>query len=557
MSTNGSAADLVFVNGAVYTVDAARTWAQAAAVREGKIVLVGTDDAVRDLLGPGTEVVDLAGRMLVPGFQDAHVHPVYGGIDMLQCDLHDLSTREEYLAAIVEYAEAQPDEPWILGGGWSQDAFPRGCPSKEDLDSVVPDRPVYLPNRDGHSIWVNSRALAIGGITSDTPDPADGRIERTPDGEPQGTLHEGASQLVAAHQPATTGEQIAAGLLKGQAYMHSLGLTAWQDAIVMRSGPQPNYDAYLAAASSGELTARVVGALWWERSQGLEQIDELVAMRESGVAGRFAATSVKIMQDGVCENFTAAVLEPYLDGDGHATENRGISFVEPELLKEAVTRLDALGFQVHFHALAERAVREALDAIEAARRANGMNDLRHHLAHLQVVHPDDLPRFRALGAVANAQPLWAAHEAQMDELTIPFLGEPRWRWQYPFASLAAHGATLAMGSDWSVSTPNPLEEIHVAVNRAMPPDYPHRVEETAPFLPQERLDLATALAGFTIGSAYVNHLDAETGSIEAGKHADLAVIDRNLFAHPVEEIASARCLQTYVGGERVYAADDA
>src|SRR5207247_1887412 len=230
---------------------------------------------------------------------------------------------------------------------------------------------------------------------------------------------------------------------------------------------------YLTAADKGELTARVVGALWWDRLRGLEQIDDLVALRERGSAGRFAATSVKIMQDGVCENFTGAVLDPYLGPDGRPTDNRGISFVDPAVLKEAVTRLDALGFQVHFHALADRAVREALDAIEAARRANGMSDTRPHLAHIQVVHPDDIPRFRQLGAVANAQPLWAAHETQMDELTIPFLGEPRWTWQYPCASLVRDGATLAMGSDWSVSSPGPLEAMDFVVNAVMPPYSPH------------------------------------------------------------------------------------
>jgi hypothetical protein len=266
---------------------------------------------------------------------------------------------------------------------------------------------------------------------------------------------------------------------------------------------------------------------------------------------------VKIMQDGVCENFTAAVLEPYLDASGLPTDNRGISFVEPDLLREAVVRLDAAGFQVHVHALAERAVREALDAIEAARTANGMTDGRHHLAHIQVIHPDDLPRFRTLGAVANAQPLWAAHEAQMDELTIPFLGELRATWQYPFASLLRHGAVLAMGSDWSVSSADPVEEIHVAVNRMMPPDYPHRVDNREVFLPEERLDLPSALAAFTMGSAFVNHLDTETGSVEVGKRADLTVLDRNLFAHPADEISSARCLQTYVEGTRVFAASDA
>ena len=554
MSGNGSA-DLVFVNGSVYTVDAARSWAQAVAVRDGRIVAVGTDAEVRELVGARTEVVELAGRMLVPGFQDAHVHPVGGGVDMLQCDLHDLSTAEEYLAEIGEYASSNPDIPWILGGGWSMDAFPGGTPTAAALDAVVSDRPVYLPNRDGHGGWVNSIALKTGGITRDTPDPADGRIERDAQGEPTGALHEGAMDLVGRHAPDPTPAELYEGLLKGQAFLHSFGITAWQDAIVGTISWGNNLETYVKAAEAGDLTARVVGALWWDRHLGLEQIEELEAQRARGRAGRFAATSVKIMQDGVCENFTAAVLEPYLDVHGRASENRGISFVDPEPLKEIVTRLDAGGFQVHFHALAERAVREALDAIEAARIANGPTDGRHHLAHLQVVHPDDIPRFRELRAVANAQPLWAAHESQMDDLTIPFLGEPRWRWQYPFASLVRAGAVLAMGSDWSVSTPDPLEEMHVAVNRKVPPGYHHKVETDEVFLPQERLDLPTALAAFTMGSAYVNHLEGDTGSIEPGKYADLAVIDRNLFAHPVEEIAAATVEATYVEGERVYAAE--
>jgi len=553
MSRNGNA-DLALVNGAVYTVDAARSWAQAVAVRDGRIIAVGTDADVRTHVGRATEIVELDGKMLVPGFQDAHVHPVGGGLDMLQCDLHDLSTQEEYLLAIKAYANDHPEREWILGGGWSMDVFPGGTPNKGLLDALVPDRCVYLPNRDGHSIWVNSRALERAGITKDTPDPADGRIERTDDGEPSGTLHEGAAELVARLAPAPTSEEMAEALLMGQRYLHSLGITAWQDAIVdehEHSGR--NFQTYVDAAGRGDLTARVVGALWWDRYRGAEQIEGFVEMRERGAIGRFAPTSVKIMQDGVCENFTAAVIDPYLDAHGGPTENRGISFVDPEALKGHVTELDRLGFQVHYHALAERAVREALDAIEAALVANGPSDNRHHLAHIQVVHPDDIPRFRRLRAVANAQPLWAAHESQMDDLTIPFLGEPRWRWQYPFASLVRAGAMLAMGSDWSVSSPDPLEEIHVAVNRRMSSAYPHKVENHEVFIPDERLDLATALAAFTMGSAYVNHLDGSTGSIEVGKHADLAVIDRDLFEHPVDELAEATVEQTFVEGERVFA----
>jgi predicted amidohydrolase YtcJ len=554
VSGNGSA-DLIFVNGAVYTVDAVRSWAQAVAVKDGRIAAVGTDAQIADLRGADTEVVDLGGRMLLPGFQDSHVHPVGGGQDRLQCELHDAHDRDEYLRIVEAYAAEHPEREWILGGGWSMDVFPGGTPTKDLLDRIVPDRLVFLPNRDGHSTWVNSRALEKAGITKDTPDPVDGRIERDEHGEPSGTLHEGAGDLVGSLVPPSTAEELMAGLLEGQRYLHSLGITGWQDAIVGTLSWADSLGTYVKAANEGTLTARVVGALWWDRKRGLEQIPDLIGQREVGRAGRFNATSVKIMQDGVIENFTAATLTPYLDAHGHPTDNAGISFVEPELLKEVVARLDAEGFQVHFHALGDRAVREALDAIEVARDVNGPNDLRHHLAHIQIVHPDDIPRFRRLGAVANAQPLWAMSEGQMTELTIPFIGPERAGWQYPFQSLKRAGAVLAFGSDWSVSSPDPLEEMHVAVNRKAPASYTYseHAGDMETFLPDERVDLPTAIAAFTMGSAYVNHLEADTGSIELGKFADLAVVDRNLFAHPVEEIAEATVEATYVEGRRVYA----
>jgi predicted amidohydrolase YtcJ len=411
-------ADLLFVNGAVYTVDAARTWAQAVAVEGERIVAVGTDSEILPLAGDRTDVVNLHGRLLLPGFQDAHVHPVSGGVDKLQCDLHDHDSAEACLSAIAAYVATHPDQPWILGGGWSMDSFPGGTPTKEPLDAVVGERPVFLPNRDGHSAWVSSAALKIAGITRETPDPPDGRIEHTADGDPSGTLHEGAQTLVARHAPGVSRDDVFRGLLEGQAYLHSLGITSWQDAIVDSDEKNDSLSAYVRAGREGALTGRVVGALWWDRTRGLEQIPELIEKREAARdADRFGATSVKIMQDGVCENFTGAVLEPYLNSHGEATENRGISFVEPSLLNEALIRLDAEGFQVHFHTIAERAVRESLDAIEAARTANGPTNGRHHLAHIQIVHPDDVPRFRRLGAVANAQPLWAAHGRPHDPVS--------------------------------------------------------------------------------------------------------------------------------------------
>jgi predicted amidohydrolase YtcJ len=259
---------------------------------------------------------------------------------------------------------------------------------------------------------------------------------------------------------------------------------------------------------------------------------------------------VKIMQDGVAENFTAGMLEPYLDptGSGHQ-HGAGLSYVDPQALRECVTRLDAHGFQVHTHAIGDRAVREALDAVEAARTANGPNDQRHHVAHLQVVHPDDVPRFAALGVTANIQALWAAHEPQMDELTIPFIGTERAGRQYPFGDLLRSGARLAAGSDWAVSSANPMRAVHVAVNRSL---QGARGADAEPFLPGQSLELAEALAAYTIGSAYVNHLDDQTGTIEPGKLADLVVLDRDPFAVPPAEIGTVGVAATYVEGRQVY-----
>jgi predicted amidohydrolase YtcJ len=540
----------VFVNGSVFTGHGHRSRPGAVAVRNGRIVAVGDRAEAGAAAGPGAQEVDLAGGLIMPGFQDAHVHPVYAGHNLLECDLHHLSTAEEYFTEIKRYAQAHPDLEWISGGGWSLESFPGGNPTRQLLDAIVPDRPVLLPCRDGHSSWVNNRALELAGITRDTPDPADGRIERDEHGDPSGMLHEGAMFVVGALLPRPTEAQLDAGLLAAQEHLFSLGITGWQDALVggFNGFPDP-FDAYLRAAASGALKARVVGALWWDRERGADQIPFLLERRADGRVGRFAATSVKIMQDGIAENFTAAMTESYKDGCGCATANAGLSFVDPVALRGYVTELDANGFQVHFHALGDRAVREALDAIQAARTANGANENRHHLAHLQVVHPDDVPRFATLGAVANIQPLWAAHEKQMDELTIPFLGGKLADWQYPFGDLVAAGARVAVGSDWPVTSPNPLWGVHVAVNRA-PHDRP-----LPPFLPEQALDLATVLTAHTAGTAYVNHLETNTGTLEVGKYADLAVLDRDPFDHPTDEIGHALVTRTYVQGELVHTAN--
>ena len=514
-------------------------------VENGRIVAVwaGGFEARSARTSTNDAVIDVA--FLSPGFTDAHVHPIQGGLERLRCDLSELSTREEYLAAIRAYADAHPDREWILGGGWGMPAFPGGNPHAADLDAVVADRPVYLPNRDHHGAWVNTRAMEVAGITRETPDPPDGRIERDADGHPTGSLHEGATGLVSRHLPRTTGSDYRQALLAGQAYLHSLGVTSWQDAIVgSYSGMDDPASTYLEASRSGELRSYVVGALWWDRRQGVEQVEDLVGRRGALSGGRFHATTVKIMQDGVAENGTAALLEPYLDRCGHATDNRGHSFVDAAALKDAVRALDAAGFQVHVHAIGDRGVRETLDAMTGTDPAH-----RHQIAHLQLVHPDDVPRFAPLGVAANLQMLWAMHDPQMVDLTLPVLGEERSRWQYPFGGLHRAGAQLVAGSDWPVSTPDPLAAIHTAVTRTGYGEEGRAGDD--PFLPEQALPLEVAFAAYTSGSAWANHRD-DAGRLAPGAVADLVVLDRDPFAGPESEIGAARVTSTWVDGDAVH-----
>lgn len=538
--------DLLLTDGRFYDRGRWRPDVDSVLVRDGRIAAMG-----RGLSAVGVEVVDLQGAWVLPGFHDAHVHPVQAGLELNACDLSGGEDVDDYLAAVAAYVADRPGDDWVVGGGWSMDAFPGGVPTADLLDRVAPDRPVFLPNRDHHSAWVNTAALRLAGVDRATPDPSDGRIERDGDGRPTGALHEGAMELVRRLVPPPGRDELRSALLTAQARLHSLGIVGWQDALVGDGLGIPDaLDTYLDARRDGTLTAKVVAALWWDRTRGDEQVADLVARRARAAEAGLDAGSVKIMQDGVCETFTAAVLEPYLDAHGHATGNRGLSFIEPADLARYVRRLDAEGFQVHLHALGDRAVRDSLDAIAHAVAVNGPSDHRHHLAHVQIVHPDDVTRFGELSVTANAQPLWACLDDQMVDLTLPFLGELAQRQQYVFRSLVDTGAPLVFGSDWPVSSPDPLEGIQVAVTRRAPGGEGH----PAPLLADQSLPLARAIDAYTRGSAWINRLEGSSGAIEVGLAADLAVLDRDVLALPPDEIASARVRQTFVDGRRVFEA---
>ncbi len=534
-------ADVVYHTGKIYTVDLNQPWVQAVAIRDGKIMFVGSDDAVRIHIGPDTELHDLRGRMMLPGFQDAHVHPLYAGLEALSCNLAGQDNLAYYRSTIAEYAATNPDVPWITGGGWLMSVFgPGGSPSKTILDELVPDRPVYLTSSDGHTGWANSVALQIAGITKDTPDPVDGIIDRHPlSGEAIGSLQEGAMSLMEQYLPKPSHDQRIAALRYALDVMRGYGITSFQKADTSES----DLKIYAQLDRDDELNMRVVAALLWDNFGTEEQLAALKEQRKRYSTDHIRPTSVKIYVDGVMENYTAVMLDPYLVESG----TRGMLMIDPGFLVEATSAIDAAGFQLHFHALGDGAVRLALDAVEEARDRNGDTDLRHHLSHLQVIHPDDIPRFRELGAVANFQPLWAYADDYITDLTLPFINSETARWIYPIKSVIDTGATVAFGSDWSVSTVDPLPQIETAITRV-----DAFTNDTDVLNPEQRITLEQAIEAFTINAAFVNHHEKQTGSIEEGKLADLIVLDRNLFDIDPAEISDAKVVLTLFEGKPVY-----
>lgn len=542
--------DRIYVGGRAFTGGWNASRPLGVGVRDGRIAAIAPDDQLRD--AGAADVIDLRGGLVLPGFHDAHAHPVVGGLELLQCDLSDARDAKDAVARVAAYAAAHPDDEWIRGGGWTMSHFPGGAPTRQLLDAVVPDRPVALSNRDHHGTWANSLALRLAGIDASTPDPADGRIERESDGAPGGTLHEGAANLLDPVLPTVDRAFALRALERAQEEYFRLGIVGWQDAWVgATAGMADVLDAYLDGLDAGILRMRVTAALWWDRARGLEQLDDLVRRSDRAAAvGRpdlLVADTVKIMVDGVAEDFTAALSAPYLDRCGHATDNRGLTFVDPDRLREAVTALDSAGFHVHFHALGDRAVTIALDAIEAARSANGPRAARHQLAHLQMVRREDVPRFAALGATANLQMLWGELDEQLEQLTFPFVAPELVARHYPFRELHDAGAQLCAGSDWPVSSADPLQAVHVGVNRAAPGTEPDPRMDVG-----QTLDVATALSAYTAGSARACGRASLTGTLTQGTAADLVVLDTDPFAVDPRDLHEIRVRHTSVGGQPVY-----
>lgn len=552
-SEGQAAPDHIVIFSTVHVMDAARTLADAIVIEHGRIAYVGDEQAARRRIRPDSLVIEARDGALFPGFTDAHVHLIDGGETLLSLDLSEADSAAAVVAMVARYAEAHPELPVISGSGWNLPLFPNAAPDRELLDDIVPDRPVILIAADGHNAWVNSAALAAAGIDQDTPDPANGRIERDPaTGEATGTLRETAMDLVAGLIPEPDADTLDRRLEAALAYMHRLGYTAAIDAAVVAG---PKEEVFLRAARKGalplrlQLSLRPGDSLLDGNASDPPPIADFVGRRDriAALASPFlSAPQVKIFVDGVLENQTAALLQPYIELPGRTAETGDLILPE-EALDAYVTALAGAGFQTHFHAIGDRAVRAALDAVEAARLVHGDQDLRPHIAHIEMIDPADITRFAELGVIANAQTLWGFEDAYISDLTVPHLGPERSARLYPFQDLLTGRATLASGSDWPVSTADPMDALEVAVTRHDP-----ALEAGPAFLPDQRISIDDMMAALTIHGALLVHQEDVRGTLQAGKAADLVLLDADPYAAPEGKLSEIGAILTMVDGRIVW-----
>jgi len=535
-------ADSVYVNGTLYTGDAQRRYADALAVKDGKIVAVGLSADIEALAGPATRCVDLDGALMLPGFTDGHVHPLEGQLLLGDFDLSELDSTEAIAARVRACAAATRHEEWVYLGGANLSLF-GAYPTRQQLDQWVSDRPMLIIGHDVHSGCLNTRALEVLGLSAATVDPVGGIYERDEQGRPTGVIHEAALYRTCPRIPQLSPARYPAALDKANAMAHGYGITGWFDARV----DLPMLEAYDAARRADRLKVYVsAGLLANPRQDPAEQVKRFLEWRREFEHDNLRLHTVKIFIDGVPESRTAAMLDPYADSD-----ERGLLLWERESLLEVARLADAAGFDLHFHTLADRAVRVTLDTLEYVQQQNGRRDRRAQLAHLQVVDPADMGRFHQLGAIASMQALWTAATPELQQIYRELFGAERTARNYPFRSLRNAGAMLAGGSDWCVSTMNPLPIMQTGIT--------HREignPDSQPWNPDERLDLPTMLEAHTVNAAYALRFDGQAGSLEVGKDASFAILDRNPLCHPVEQLHEARVVETCFRGEIVYQRSD-
>ena len=538
-------ADEVFLDGSIHTFNESLSIENSIAIKDGYILAVGNKSSIQKLIGEKTKINRLDGKMMLPSFHDAHSHPIWDGVNRLKCiltDLYDIQSIKDVLRECLN-SDLTKSTGWIVGSGLNIGLFPAGNPNKSLLDDISKDIPIILWANDGHSGLANSKALELANVTAETQDPSYGVIERDPiTQEPSGTLRESAAiNLVLDLTPKDTDSDYDKGLSIAQEMAHSFGITSVLEAAV----GERHMATYKRAADREELDLRVFTCLEYGKTNFVHDasmFEDVYLKLEQFNHPRINVNCVKIFIDGVLEGQTGALLEPYLDSG-----EVGELILEKELLNMAIARFDSENRQVHTHAIGDRAVRAALDAYEYALKENGYLDNRHHISHLQMISEEDIPRFSELNIAATFQATWAMPDEYIMGINIPEIGIERVNKMYPIQSVFQAGGLIVGGSDWAVTTMNPLVAIETAIRREDPND---RLKGT--LNEDERMGLTEMLKAYTINAAYIMHQDNITGSIEAGKFADLIILDKNLYDIPTNEISEVRVMETIIEGKTVF-----
>ncbi|MGC8745648.1 MAG: amidohydrolase [Candidatus Saccharicenans sp.] len=529
-------ADLIIEESRIYTVNSAQPWAEAVAVKGERIVFVGSNKQVRKYAGSATKIIQAGGRLMLPGFQDSHLHFVSGSLNLNRIDLAGTKNVAEIQEKIKRFVAEHPDLTWIQGRGWMYSAFPGNMPHKKFLDEVVPDRPAIMRCADGHTSWVNSKALALAGINRRTPDPPDGKIVRDENGEPIGALLEGASSLVSRLIPEPTDKETLEALNRGMEQAACYGVTCAHG----MGGEFEKLELFDQLRKAGQQTLRLVVTMWVDEPGPKEK--DFKAYKEASSKYNdswLAVRGVKLMLDGVIDSGTGAMLDPYEGMKG----NKGKLFWEPDDYIKAVLEFSRRGIQVSTHAIGDRAIRLALDAYEKAFKESGHPELRHKIEHAECIAAEDFQRFGQLRIIASFQPLHADPDPVWMAAWIKNVGPEREKRAFAWKSVLKAGGHLAFGSDWPVVTINPWPGLQMAVTRE---DWEGK--PAGGWIPGEKLTLEEAIQAYTLGGAYALNEEHLRGSIEPGKLADLILVSQNIFEIPATQIRHTYSVLTVVGG---------
>lgn len=536
-------ADQLYINGHIWTADGSNPFAEALAVKEDKIIEVGTTAAIVALKGATTKVIDLKGKLMIPGFNDGHVHFLSGSLGLTVVDLVEAKTMEEALQMIGNYAKQHPELPWITGGGWQYSLFPDGLPTRQMLDAIIPDKPVYLKAYDGHSGWANSKALLVAGITKLTEFKGFGELVKDKNGDPTGAFKESATALITKFVPGPDKAAKLQSLLRGMKYAASLGITSIQNA----SGNKEEYELYDSLLRTGQLTVRTSMAFSAGRNTKEEDIQLWKSIRAKNKKSQWLKTeAIKFLLDGVIESHTAVMIDPYSDLLKLDSIYRGSYAIPVDQYEKWVSRLDQENFQIYTHAIGDAAVQSVLHAYEKAILYNGKKDNRHRIEHIEMTNPADIARFNRLGVLPSMQPIHA--DPGTIDVWSKAVGDKRLPWSFPWASFLQEQSKLVFGSDWPACISlNPIRGIHNAVNRTTIDGKP-----AGGWIPAQKISLTDALFAYTAGAAYGAFDEKEKGYLKKGYLADFVVLSEDLFKINPSTIHNVKVLLTVVGGKEVY-----